>query len=114
MKVLHTSDLHLGKSLLEESFYEDQKYMLEEIIQIIKEKKVEVIMISGDIYDKNIPSVDAVHLLNKFLNDLSKENIEDKIFFFDLSIISFFKIHFIISLELLIVLYSSSFTIPFK
>jgi len=76
MKVLHTSDLHLGKSLLEESFYEDQKYMLEEIIQIIKEKKVEVIMISGDIYDKNIPSVDAVHLLNKFLNDLSKENIE--------------------------------------
>ena len=39
MKVLHTSDLHLGKSLLEESFYEDQKYMLEEIIQIIKEKK---------------------------------------------------------------------------
>ena len=76
MKVLHTSDLHLGKSLLEESFYEDQKYMLEEIIQIIKEKKVEVIMISGDIYDKNIPSVDAVHLLNKFLNDLSKENIK--------------------------------------
>lgn len=71
MKILHTSDLHLGKFLLEESFYEDQKYILKEIINIIKEKKIDVVLIAGDIYDKNIPSVDAVNLFNCFLNELS-------------------------------------------
>ena len=51
MKVLHTSDLHLGKNLSEESFYEDQKYILDEIINIVKEKEVKVVMIPGDVYD---------------------------------------------------------------
>ena len=55
MKVLHTSDLHLGKSLSEESFYEDQKYILNEIIKIVEEQNIKVVLISGDIYDKSIP-----------------------------------------------------------
>lgn len=74
MRILHTSDLHLGKNLMEESFYEDQKYILKEIIDIIKLEKIEVILIAGDIYDKNIPSVSAVNLFNDFLDELSKIN----------------------------------------
>lgn len=71
MKILHTSDLHLGKNLMEESLYEDQKYILKEIINIIKENKMDVVLIAGDIYDKNIPSVDAVNLFDEFLKELS-------------------------------------------
>ena len=54
MKILHTSDLHLGKNLLEESLFEDQKLVLEDIIKIIKEKNIDVVLIAGDIYDKSI------------------------------------------------------------
>lgn len=76
MKILHTSDLHLGKKLLEESFYEDQKYILDEIIKIIEEEKVDAVLIPGDIYDKNIPSIEAVNLFNDFLNKLSNLKVE--------------------------------------
>lgn len=76
MKLLHTSDLHLGKSLLEESLIEDQKYILNEIIKIIKEENIDALLIPGDIYDKNIPSVDAVNLFNDFLFELSNLKID--------------------------------------
>lgn len=76
MKILHTSDLHLGKSLLEESLFEEQKDMLEQIINIIKNKKIDALIIPGDIYDKSIPSADAVNLFNDFLVDLSKLDIK--------------------------------------
>lgn len=76
MKLLHTSDLHLGKNLLEESFYDDQKYILDEIISIIKEKKINVVMIPGDIYDKSIPSSDASMMFDNFLTKLSKMNVK--------------------------------------
>lgn len=76
MKLLHTSDLHLGKNLSEESFYCDQKYILEEIINIVKEQKINVVMIPGDIYDKNIPSLEASMLFDGFLTKLSKMNVK--------------------------------------
>lgn len=76
MKILHTSDLHLGKNLSEESFYEDQKYILDEIIGIIKERKINVVMIPGDIYDKSIPSTEASMMFDKFLTNLSKMNVK--------------------------------------
>lgn len=75
MKILHTSDLHLGKSLSEESFQEDQEYILKEIIEIVEEKGVSVVMIPGDIYDKSIPRVEAVRLFDKFLTTLSKMGV---------------------------------------
>lgn len=75
MKILHTSDLHLGKNLLEESFYEDQKYILNEIIDMVKEKDIKVVMIPGDIYDKSIPSAEASSLFDIFLTNLLKENV---------------------------------------
>lgn len=76
MKILHTSDLHLGKNLSEESFQEDQEYILEEIIKIVEEKGVSVVMIPGDIYDKTIPRVEAVKLFDKFLTTLSKMDVK--------------------------------------
>lgn len=76
MKLLHTSDLHLGKKLAEESFYEDQKYILEEIINIVKEKDIEGVLIPGDIYDKSIPSSEANLLFDNFLTQLAHLNIQ--------------------------------------
>ena len=79
MKFIHLGDLHIGKSLLEQSLLEDQKYMLQEIIKIIKEKNIDGILISGDIYDKGIPNIDAVNLLNDFLVTIVSE-LKRKVF----------------------------------
>ena len=76
MKILHTSDLHLGKNLVEESFYDDQKYILEEIINIVKDNEISVVMIPGDIYDKSIPSLEASTLFDNFLTKLSKLSVK--------------------------------------
>ena len=55
MKVMHLSDLHLGKRLLEQSLIEDQEYILRQIFDIVIEKKVDIVLIAGDVYDKGIP-----------------------------------------------------------
>jgi len=76
MKIIHLSDLHLGKIVLEQSMIEDQKYILNEVINIITKNTVEVVLISGDIYDRSIPTVDAVNLLNDFLTKLTEMKLK--------------------------------------
>lgn len=73
MKILHLADLHLGKVIQEQSLLEDQKYMLNEIIEKIKEEEIDIILISGDVYDRSIPQADAIDLLDDFLNILIKD-----------------------------------------
>lgn len=73
MKILHLADLHIGKSILEQSLLKDQEYMLEQIIKIIKEKDINTVLIAGDIYDRSIPSTEAIDLLDNFLVTLTKE-----------------------------------------
>ena len=73
MKILHLSDLHIGKIVLEQSMLDDQKYMLNQIIEKIKEEKIELVLISGDIYDRGVPPSDAVTVLNNFLKTLIKD-----------------------------------------
>lgn len=73
MKILHLADLHIGKIVLEQSMIEDQQYMLNQIIEKIKEEKIELILISGDIYDRSVPPSDAVTVLNNFLKILIKD-----------------------------------------
>ena len=73
MKILHLADLHLGKILQEQSLIEDQEYMLKEIINIIKVEKVQVLLISGDVYDRSVPPTEAVNLLDNFLKILIKD-----------------------------------------
>ena len=76
MKLIHLSDLHLGKRLLERSLIEDQEYILKEIMHIIKEEEPDGILIAGDIYDKSIPSAEAIELFDDFLSQLAKEKQE--------------------------------------
>lgn len=75
MKIIHISDLHLGKNLNGINLFEDQKYILSKIIEIIKKEKIDALLISGDIYDKSIPSAEAVFLLDEFLGEIKKLNI---------------------------------------
>lgn len=75
MKFLHIADLHLGKRLKEFSLIEDQRYILIKILNIIDEQKPDALVIAGDVYDKAIPPVDAVNLLDDFLTQVSKKNV---------------------------------------
>ena len=71
MKLLHLSDLHLGKKLNEFSLYEDQKYILQRIVQMICAKQPDCVLLAGDIYDKPVPPAEAVVLFDDFLNQLA-------------------------------------------
>ena len=75
MKLMHISDLHLGKRVNEISMLEDQRYILEEILRIAQEQTVDGILASGDIYNKTVPSAEAVLLLDWFLTEVSKKKI---------------------------------------
>ena len=76
MKILHLADLHLGKRVNEMSMIEDEKYILDQIITLIKEESVGIVLLCGDIYDKSIPTIEAIHLLDEFLDQLSKMAIK--------------------------------------
>ena len=75
VKFLHLGDLHLGKALGDFDLIQDQKYMLEQILEIIRNEAVDAVLIAGDVYDKSIPSEAATNLLDFFINELSKLNI---------------------------------------
>ncbi len=75
MKFLHVADLHLGRSLLDFDLKEDQGYILDRIFQMAVEQKADAIFITGDVYDKSVPSEWAVRLLNEFISRLSHAQI---------------------------------------
>ena len=72
MKILHTSDLHIGKRANEYALLEEQEFVLKQIIDIAQSEKPEAIILAGDIYDKSIPSAEAVSLFDDFLVNLAK------------------------------------------
>ena len=76
MKFIHLSDLHIGKRVNEFSMYEDQEYILSEIIKIIDSEKPDAVLIAGDVYDKSIPPSEAVTLFDRFLCLLSERNLQ--------------------------------------
>ncbi|WP_029200106.1 exonuclease SbcCD subunit D [Oribacterium sp. NK2B42] len=71
MTFFHLSDLHLGLKLINHDLLEDQKYILEKIINYAKEYKPDAILIAGDIYDKAIPPIEAVELFDDFIRKLT-------------------------------------------
>ncbi len=75
MRLLHLSDLHLGRSLAEFSLIELQQEFLTSIIHTITEQNIDAVLIAGDVYDRTLPSVHAVHLLNGFLSALARMNV---------------------------------------
>lgn len=76
MKFIHISDLHIGKRVNEYSMLEDQEYILTKIINITDDQKADCVIIAGDIYDKSVPSAEAVELFDDFLVHLSKRNLK--------------------------------------
>lgn len=72
MKLVHLSDLHLGKRVNEYSMLEDQEYILKKILAVIESEKPNAVIIAGDVYDKSVPSADAVSLFDDFLVSLAK------------------------------------------
>ena len=71
MKFFHLSDLHIGLKLINHDLKEDQEYILNEIIQYAGERQPDAIVIAGDIYDKAIPSAEAVTLFDEFITSLA-------------------------------------------
>ena len=71
MKLVHLSDLHLGKKVNEFSMIEDQQYILRKILEIIDAEQPDGVIIAGDVYDKTVPSAEAIALLDDFLFSLS-------------------------------------------
>ncbi len=71
MRLMHLSDLHLGIKVYEFDLYDDQKYMLDQLIDVARKKQVDGIMISGDIYDRQVPPAESVALFDSFLTKLS-------------------------------------------
>ena len=76
MKLIHLSDLHLGKRVNGYSMLEDQKYILDQVLSHIADEKPEIVLISGDIYDRSVPPEEAVELFDAFLVELSRRRIE--------------------------------------
>ncbi|MFR7358248.1 MAG: exonuclease SbcCD subunit D [Dorea longicatena] len=72
MKFFHLSDLHIGKQLHRYNLKEDQQVILKEVITYAKELWPDAIVIAGDIYDKSVPSAEAVNVFDEFLTDLSE------------------------------------------
>lgn len=75
MKLIHLSDLHIGKRVNEFSMAEDQKYILNQILEIIDREQPDCVVIAGDVYDKSIPSAEAVQILDDFLTRLAGRKI---------------------------------------
>ena len=75
MKFLHLSDLHLGKRVHNFSMIDDQRYILEQILDIADKEEITGVIIAGDVYDKSVPSAEAVALFDDFLVKLSKRNL---------------------------------------
>lgn len=76
MKLFHLSDLHLGKRLCGVSFIEDQRLVLEKIVEHIGNETPGAVMIAGDIYDRSVPPEEAVSLFDDFLFALSELNVK--------------------------------------
>ena len=72
MKLMHLSDLHLGKIVNGFSMLEDQKYILAQILELASSEKPDGVLIAGDVYDKRVPAAEAVGVLDGFLTDLAR------------------------------------------
>lgn len=75
MKFIHLSDLHIGKRVNEFSMIEDQEYILKQILKIIDDEAPDGVIIAGDVYDKSVPSAEAVELFDDFIVRLSKRDL---------------------------------------
>ena len=76
MRFIHLSDLHIGKRVNDFSMIEDQRYILDRILEIIKEEEPQAVLIAGDVYDKPLPPAEAVSLFDDFISRLAETDTE--------------------------------------
>ena len=76
MKLIHLSDLHLGKRVHEISMLEDQRYILRNILEIVDRESPDGVLIAGDVYDRSVPAAEAVSLLDEFLCQLARRKLQ--------------------------------------
>ncbi|MBT9152382.1 MAG: Nuclease SbcCD subunit D [Firmicutes bacterium] len=76
MKIVHLSDLHLGKRVNEFPMLEDQEFILLKILNIIDNEQPQAVIIAGDVYDKSVPSAEVVQMLDDFLYKLSQRGAQ--------------------------------------
>jgi len=74
MKFMHLADLHIGKIVNGFSMLEDQIFILDQIVQYVREYKPHAVVMAGDIYDRPVPNTEAVKVFDQFLTDLAREN----------------------------------------
>lgn len=72
MKLMHLSDLNLGKRLNEFSLLEDQSFILQQLVELVRSEQPDCVLLAGDIYDKPVPPAEAVTLFDDFLNKLAQ------------------------------------------
>lgn len=75
MKLIHLSDLHIGKRVNEFSLLEDQRYILEQILTVIDREQADGVLLAGDIYDKPVPPAEAVQVFDDFLTRLARRKV---------------------------------------
>ena len=75
MKFFHLSDLHLGRRMYEFSLMEDQTYILDEILRLTDKESPDAVLLAGDIYDRAVPSAEAVELFDRFLCALAERRV---------------------------------------
>ena len=75
MKLIHLSDLHIGKRVNEVSMIEEQAYVFAQILRIIDDEQADAVLIAGDVYDKSVPSAEAVTLFDDFLCRLAQRKL---------------------------------------
>lgn len=68
MKWIHTSDLHIGKQINEFSLLEDQRFFLQQLAALAQKERPDALLLSGDLYDRSVPSAEAVSVLDEFLS----------------------------------------------
>lgn len=70
MRLLHTADWHIGRQFHHQSLLEDQRHVLQQIVDLVRERQVDVVLVAGDIYDRSVPPAAAVALLDEVLEQL--------------------------------------------
>lgn len=73
MKIIHTGDWHIGKQVNGFHMTEDQAFIMEQVFEIIEQEKPEAFVIAGDLYDRSVPPIEAVELLDRALNKIVKD-----------------------------------------
>lgn len=76
MRILHTGDLHIGKTVNNFSMLEDQKYVLTQMVEMVNKHRPQAFIIAGDVYDRAIPTAEAVSVFNDFIEELHDTGVE--------------------------------------